>query len=106
MTYFMLFGSNFILNCVERKEQYEIYPFIHGLINHESEEQMFRSVKVPDKLALDVVPQDADFSMAAGEFTEIYKESEGKFNGIITCFFIDTANNVFQYIDTIYSSLK
>lgn len=28
------------------------------------------------------------------------------FNGIITCFFIDTANNVFQYIDTIHSSLK
>jgi hypothetical protein len=34
---------------------------------------MFRAVRVPDKVALEVVPKEADFSMAAGEFTEIYR---------------------------------
>lgn len=62
----MLFGSNFILNCVEEKEQYEIYPFIHSANNHQNEDNMFRSVRVPDKLASSVVLDDADFSMAAG----------------------------------------
>ena len=49
-----------------------IYPFIHSTSNHENEEDMFRAVRVPDKLALDVVPEDGDFSMSAGEFTEVY----------------------------------
>jgi carnosine N-methyltransferase len=106
VTYFMLYGSNFVLNCAERKEQFEIYPFIHSLINHESEEDMFRGVKVPDKLALEVVPQDADFSMASGEFTEIYRDSLDSFAGVVTCFFLDTANNIFAYIDTIEGILR
>ena len=70
----MLYGSNFILNCAEEKEQFVIYPFIHSASNHDNEDDMFRSVRVPDKLALEVVPDDADFSMAAGEFTEIYAQ--------------------------------
>lgn len=40
---------------------------------------MFRSVRIPDKVASDVVPEDADFSMAAGEFTEIYRDYLNKF---------------------------
>jgi carnosine N-methyltransferase len=72
VTYFMLFGSNFILNFAERREEFEIYPFIHSLSNHESEADLLRSVRVPDKVAMEVVPKGADFSMAAGEFTEIY----------------------------------
>jgi carnosine N-methyltransferase len=67
---------------------------------------MLRAVKIPDKLALEVVPEDADFSMAAGEFTEIYRNEGESFDGVISCFFIDTANNIFEYIDTIYTVLR
>ena len=66
VTYFMLYGSNFILNCCTEKEQFEIYPFIHGYTHMEKEEDIFRSVKIPDLVAADVVDEDADFSMAAG----------------------------------------
>ena len=44
--------------------------------------------------------------MSAGEFTEVYNKMPNKFQGMATCFFIDTANNVFHYVDTIYSVLK
>jgi carnosine N-methyltransferase len=30
ITYFMLFGSNFIINCSERRQQFTIYPFVHS----------------------------------------------------------------------------
>ena len=102
----MLYGSNFILNCTSKKEEFVIYPFIHSTSNHENEEDMFRAVRVPDKLALDVVPEDGDFSMSAGEFTEVYTNEKDSFDGIVTCFFLDTANNIFNYVDTITNIVK
>lgn len=57
-------------------------------------------------MASSVVGEDADFSMVAGEFTEIYNQEVSTFNGVVTCFFLDTANNVFNYIDTIANTLK
>ena len=33
-SYFMLLGSNFMLNCIEKVEQFEIKPFIHTFCNH------------------------------------------------------------------------
>ena len=46
--------------------------------------------------------------MAAGEFIDSYnnKENKRKFDCIITCFFLDTANNIFMYIETIKNLLK
>lgn len=47
-------------------------------------------------------------SFVAGEFIAVYHQ-EKYFNfwdSIITCFFIDTANNVLDYIDSIYEILK
>lgn len=102
----MLYSSNFILNCVFEEETFEIYPFIHSTSNYDSEELMFRAVTIPDKVACKVVSEESDFSMAAGEFTEIYQDDKEEFDGIVTCFFLDTANNVFNYIDTIGYILK
>jgi hypothetical protein len=41
---------------------------------HYDDEDIFRSVLIPDKVACECVPEDADFSMAAGEFTEVYNK--------------------------------
>jgi carnosine N-methyltransferase len=43
--------------------------------------------------------------MAAGDFLDIYKESND-WNCVITCFFIDTAHNVIDYIEKIWHILK
>merc|ERR1712019_158223 len=39
--------------------------------------------------------------MAASEFVEVYKDQEGEWDAVLTCFFLDTAKNVFMYIRTI-----
>jgi carnosine N-methyltransferase len=46
--------------------------------------------------------------MAAGSFTEIYDAADNAnvWDGIVTCFFLDTAPVVLDYIDTIYHLLK
>lgn len=60
--------------------------------------------------------------MCAGDFLEIYTENGelffiiterikadegvGVFDGVVTCFFLDTARNVVHYIEQIYKLLK
>merc|ERR1719333_839982 len=41
------------------------------------------------------------FSMVAGEFVEVYKDQHDEWDAVLTCFFLDTAKNVFLYIRTI-----
>ena len=48
---------------------------------------------------------DSQFSMAAGDFLEIYNESNS-WNAIVTCYFIDTARNILEYIEKIFVLLK
>ncbi len=44
----MLLASNFILNQSDRKEQFEIFPFIHNFSNLKQEDQAFLKIKIPD----------------------------------------------------------
>lgn len=44
--------------------------------------------------------------MVSGEFIQIYKPQIGVWDCVCTCFFIDTANNVVEYLKVIYSMLK
>ena len=102
----MLYGSNFILNACQKRLEYEIYPFIHNYNDVQNESEIQKSIRIPDKVASEVVTEDADFSMVAGEFTNIYGSEMEVYDGVVTCFFLDTANNIFTYIDTINAMLK
>ena len=55
-----------------------------------------------------MIKPTTEFSMAAGEFVEVYSKPNeiGSWNCVATCFFIDTANNIISYIETIYNLLK
>lgn len=44
--------------------------------------------------------------MVAGEFIEIYGKQPEEWNSVVTCFFIDTANNIIDYILTLHKCLK
>ncbi|WP_423790376.1 hypothetical protein [Listeria monocytogenes] len=55
MTYFMLFGSNFIINCTEKKNQFTIYPFIHTMAYYYNEEDVFRSITVPERAPIEEI---------------------------------------------------
>jgi carnosine N-methyltransferase len=111
-SYYMLIASNFILNHSTSVNEFKIYPWIHTFSNHLSMESQFKYVLFPD-----VVPSNAlnseeysgiEFSMAAGDFLEVYSKPEeaNKWDCVVTCFFIDTAHNVIEYIEVIRKVLK
>merc|ERR1719382_2188582 len=53
-----------------------------------------------------IMSRPQDFSMSAGEFVEVYMPQEREWDSVLTCFFLDTANNVFLYIRTIAMILR
>eukprot|EP00828_Plagiopyla_frontata_P028813 TRINITY_DN3722_c0_g1_i2.p2 TRINITY_DN3722_c0_g1~~TRINITY_DN3722_c0_g1_i2.p2 ORF type:complete len:179 (-),score=42.17 TRINITY_DN3722_c0_g1_i2:53-589(-) len=104
----MLIPANFVLNQIENQFQYTIQPFIHSFSNTIKEDDPFIGYKIPDVKILNTVSPKTEFSMAAGEFVEVYSKPDEKqaWNCVATCFFIDTANNIISYIETIYDLLK
>ncbi len=50
--------------------------------------------------------KEYDFSMVAGEFIEVYSKQSEQWDCVVTCFFLDTAHNVLEYIECIHKILK
>uniref|UniRef100_A0AAZ3S573 Carnosine N-methyltransferase 1 n=1 Tax=Oncorhynchus tshawytscha TaxID=74940 RepID=A0AAZ3S573_ONCTS len=87
----MLFSSNFVLNRCEKVNSMTLYLWIHQFSNNK------RSSGInPQSL-----PPNSDFSMVAGVFTE-----PNTWDCVATCFFINTAHNVIDYVETIWNFLK
>ncbi|KAJ1642922.1 hypothetical protein LPJ64_005272 [Coemansia asiatica] len=108
-SYFMLFASNFILNKSLVTNQHTIYPFVHQFSNVVCANDQMRKITVPDVLPSSLpFAESAEFSMTAGDFIEIYSAEDEKerWDAIVTCFFMDTAKNVLDYLDTMWSAMK
>lgn len=101
---FMLFTSNFILNKSKGINSLSFYPYIHQYHNNLLSSDQLTRLTFPDVNPCDL-PEDSNFSMVAGNFIEIYTEPNS-WDCVSTCFFIDTANNVASYIETIWKILK
>lgn len=101
----MLFVSNFILNASKAGHEFSIYPFCHSLSNARTATDATREITIPDIVPIDM-PKGTDFSMAAGDFCDIYQDEIGQWDCVVTCFFIDTAHNVVRYLEVIASVLK
>ncbi|XP_035220920.1 carnosine N-methyltransferase-like isoform X2 [Stegodyphus dumicola] len=101
---FMLFTSNFVLNKCQGLDLYRIYPWVHQYYNNLKAYDQIQMVRFPDVDPCDL-PSGIEFSMAAGSYIEIYKEPDC-WDCIATCFFLDTANNVIDYIETTWNILK
>jgi len=52
---------------------YTLYPWVHQFCNNMSHVDQTRPVKFPNVSPADV-PPDANFSMAAGDFLEVYED--------------------------------
>lgn len=104
-SYFMLCASSFLLNHCRQANAYTIYPFALQFTNNYRNENQTRPVTVPD-----VNPAEAtvnpDFSMVAGNFVEVYSAQPDSWDAVVTCFFIDTAQNIIDYIETVHKCLK
>jgi carnosine N-methyltransferase len=104
-SYFMLLVSKFILNKRAPIEQFTIYPGICNSNNLWKLETAFQGVTVPDEPIMSL-PQGVEFSMASGHFIEVYSHQESKWDAVVTCFFIDTAKNILEYIQVIHRILN
>ena len=107
-SYYMLLCSNFIFNNTTKKDEFVLQPFIHSFSNIFNEETPFKKILIPDEnLGEELSKTDTgEMSMVAGEFCHVYKDKINFFDGIVTCYFIDTANNIIEYIETIHNILK
>ncbi|XP_025154614.1 carnosine N-methyltransferase isoform X2 [Harpegnathos saltator] len=101
---FMLFASNFVLNKCRDVNLYQVHPWVHQYMNNLKPDHQTQAVSFPDVSPSDL-PGTAQFSMTAGDFLEVYTE-DNHWDCVATCFFIDCANNVVQFIETIYKILK
>jgi carnosine N-methyltransferase len=86
-----------------KSDQYNIYPFIHSFSNIKSDE--LSPITIPDVLPAKLDP-NVDFSMVAGDFIEIYSAQESEWDVVVTCFFMDTAKNIIEYMEVIHKTLK
>ena len=62
-----------------------------------------KSVTIPD-----IQPDlgERQMAMIAGDFTEVYADRREEFDCVCSCFFIDTAHNIIEYLRIIHSLLK
>lgn len=105
-SYHMLLGSYLVLNNSPGPECHTIYPYVLSTSNRRSKTDHLRAVKVPDVSPGTALGPDSAFSMAAGEFVEVYKNQIAEWDAVLTCFFLDTAKNVFQYIRVIADIIR
>lgn len=111
-SYHMLQGSKWVLNETSADHTHTIYPFILNMENRKSMSDHMRGVCIPDVCpsailcppGVETGPED--FSMCAGEFVNVYEEQYGAWDAVLTCFFLDTAKNVFLYIRTIADIIR
>jgi hypothetical protein len=94
----------------------EIYPFVNDhQINEVESNFRYQKVKFPaDNFCFannndyERKKEQSSLSYTIGDFIEIYSTSErkAKYSAIVTCFFIDTASNIYEYLLVIRNILK
>lgn len=119
ISWHQLLASNFILNTAKTAEQYKLFPFVSTFTNHLNRNNQLVEARIPDihpGSAVESRIRDAaqgkavmgSMNMAAGDFLTSYTEQDDyqKFDAVVTVYFIDTAPNLFRYIETINGCLR
>ncbi|XP_037934403.1 carnosine N-methyltransferase-like isoform X2 [Teleopsis dalmanni] len=102
-SYFMLIASNFVLNQCTEENAYTLYPWVHQYVNNLNKSDQVASIRFPD-ICPARNPPKGNIMMAAGDFLEVYKVAN-TYDCVATCFFIDCANNIVEFIETIFKIL-
>lgn len=100
--YHMLIASNFILNHCHSANMLTFYPFVQQTCNNLTNEDSLRPISIPDIDPSDL-PAGSKFSMCAGDFLDVYRDSHGEWDAVAACFFLDTAHNILAYLELIVS---
>ena len=104
----MLLLYSYLLNNNIKKDEIIIQPFIHTLSNLFDSETAFKKIKIPDENIKEELSKTdtGKLHMLGGDFCAVYTNKINFFDSVVTCFFIDTANNIIEYIETIHNTLK
>nr|VZI20846.1 unnamed protein product [Spirometra erinaceieuropaei] len=100
---FMLLPAHFVLNTCKDLNQYTLYPWVTQSSNNVCRENQLAAITIPDVSPSDL-PPNVQFSMVAGDFSEVYTEPDS-WDCVTTVFFIDTAHNILDYLETIWKIL-
>ena len=96
--------SDYIFNHCKKEELF-IYPNIDSFSNYYEEESVFKKYYFPD-IDIDLKNKYGKLKMTIGGFINLYRNKKELYDCVITCYFIDTAQNIIEYIDIIYNILK
>ena len=108
VSYYMLICSDFIFNSNLTINKYQIQPLIHSFNCLKNENDPFQIFNFPDENINEIMKRN-DFgklNIIPGDFILSYKDKINCYDGVITSFFLDTANNIIQFIEIIYNILK
>lgn len=105
-SHFMILPSQYILNYCQ--ENVVIHPYVFPLSNCFSTEDQLRTISFPDIFPSTHEGDVGSFGYVAGDFVQVYQQPENhlRFDAVITCFFLDTAKNIFEYMKVIDHVLK
>lgn len=84
-----------------------IHPFAMSGCNRAHLADQFQAISVPN-VVVSSLPEGVDMSMNAGEFVAIYGAPDmiSSFDVVAAPFFLDTAHNAIEYIETIFQALR
>ncbi|KAI4147839.1 MAG: hypothetical protein LQ340_005354 [Diploschistes diacapsis] len=117
ISFHALLASNWVLNTLQPEEKFDYYPAALNFTNQLSLKDQLNKISIPDVhpgQALELSSQGKKthafdrMNMSASDFTITYSDDEhrGRYDSVVTVFFIDTAPNVIRYIETIFNTLR
>jgi carnosine N-methyltransferase len=102
-SFFNVVICDYIFNQA-KKNQFTFQPLIRSFSNFFTEDSAYRKYSFPD---CDILTEGrGKMSMYCGDFVKLYENQANAFDCVITCFFLDTAKNIIEYIDIIHKILK
>jgi SAM-dependent methyltransferase len=85
----------------------KIYPYLlDRMANEVNANARFRAVSFPDTQVIPSSTSGLALSFTIGDFVGPYYQARStSFGAIVTCFFLDTATNIYEYLDLIHNLL-
>lgn len=99
---YMNLAYRYVMSLMSTRKTATIHPFLDSWSHLRSRNETVRKIKIPRSMSA-----DSDSLLIEGDFTSSFPASEhGEYDAVATLFFIDTARNIVEYLETIYNLLK
>eukprot|EP00667_Euglena_gracilis_P015633 EG_transcript_16289 len=104
LSYAVLHCAAFLVACAAAGTRHSVRPFVHHIVNNRCRADQHRPVTVPDAAG---TPAEGLLQLRHGDFLTLYAAPAhgGAWDAVVTCFFLDTAQNIFAYIDAVHRLL-